>query len=277
MPQNDFLPFALGASPNITAQAIYAALAARSSGFQSGVAQSDQVNKVLRQAAFIGAMVAQFTADQANLAMLDNGDLPGAEANFLAAITHVVQTVMGSGGFAGQGALAAEIAARILGDNNEATARGQADGNEAAIRAAADTSEANQRTQDVAALYSNYQSADQSLLNTFNLYARLTDFGSGTGFQRMLSGGTVLQWGNGVTTTGNQDYTAFPVAFPSVVQAVIACENSAAGWSATPSPTVYGTTLLNNSAFHISVAVFNGGLPPAYSGGKGFSFIALGR
>ena len=276
MAQNDFMPFALAGNANVTAQAIYLALGARSSGFQSGVAQSDQVNKVLRQAAFIAAMVAQFTADQSGLNMLDNGDQAGAEANFLAAITHVVQTVLGMAGLANQTALAAEIAARILGDNNEAAARAQGDANEAALRAAADSTEAAQRTTDVTNLSNNYQAADSTLLALFGNYTRITDFQTGTGFQR-LANGTVIQWGEGITTTGYQDYVAFPVAFPNAVNCILACENSAVGWSSPPSPTVYGTGRVNNSAFHISVAVFNGSLAPAYSGGKGFAFIAIGR
>ena len=276
MPQNDFLPFALAGNANVTTQAAYLALGARSSGFQSGVAQSDQVNKVLRQAAFITAMVAQFTTDQSGFPVLDNGDLAGAEASFLAALTHVIQLQMTAGGFAYANNLAAEIAARIQADVNEANERARVDGNEAAIRAAADQSETSYRTQDVATLYTNYQAADQNLLNNFALYAPISSFASAAGYQ-WTQGGTLIQYGNGVTTTGNQDYQAFPVAFPNAVTAIVAVENAASGWSSPPSPTIFGTTKLNNSAFHVSVAVINGVSPPFFSAGKGYSFIAIGR
>jgi len=81
MSTNDFLPFGIGAGANVLSQSDYAALVARLSGFQSGVANSAQVNKAIRQAAFVAAMIGQFTADYGGDA-LDNGDLPTFEENF---------------------------------------------------------------------------------------------------------------------------------------------------------------------------------------------------
>ena len=46
---NEILPFGLGAESNVMTQAGYEALAARSGGFSSGVAKSEQLNKVWRQ------------------------------------------------------------------------------------------------------------------------------------------------------------------------------------------------------------------------------------
>ena len=86
MATNDFLPFGTGAGANVLTQAAYAGLAARLNGFQSGVAQSNQVNKAVRQAAFVAAMIGQFTADYGGDA-LDNGDLPTFEAHFKAALS----------------------------------------------------------------------------------------------------------------------------------------------------------------------------------------------
>ena len=60
---NAFLPFATGGTPNVIPDATYSALAARNTGFQSGVAVSSQLNKVWRQSASVAAMVGQFTAD----------------------------------------------------------------------------------------------------------------------------------------------------------------------------------------------------------------------
>jgi hypothetical protein len=77
MPTSDFLPFGTGGSPNVLAQAAYAALAARTAGFSAGVAKSNEVNKVLRQAAFVAAAVAQAAADNSGLDVLDDGDLAG--------------------------------------------------------------------------------------------------------------------------------------------------------------------------------------------------------
>lgn len=85
MADNDFLTFGTGAVANVLSQTDWAALADRSNGFQSGVARSAHVNKAIRQAAFVAAMIGQFTADYGGDA-LDNGDLPTFEDNFKAAL-----------------------------------------------------------------------------------------------------------------------------------------------------------------------------------------------
>lgn len=81
MSTNDFLPFGTGAGANVLPQTDWAALADRSNGFQSGKAKSLHVNKAIRQAGMIAAMIGQFTADYGGDA-LDNGDLPTLETNF---------------------------------------------------------------------------------------------------------------------------------------------------------------------------------------------------
>ncbi|EHU66613.1 hypothetical protein ECDEC3B_0099 [Escherichia coli DEC3B] len=53
------------------------ALPALISGFTAGKASSAQVNKVIRQASFIAAALAQFVSDKTQRDVLDNGDLPG--------------------------------------------------------------------------------------------------------------------------------------------------------------------------------------------------------
>lgn len=85
MATNEFLPFGTGAGANVVSQAVWAALATRANGFQNGVADPQPVNKALRQAAFVAAMIGQFTADYGGDA-LDNGDLPTFEAHFKAAL-----------------------------------------------------------------------------------------------------------------------------------------------------------------------------------------------
>jgi hypothetical protein len=74
MATNDFQPFAIGAGENVIAQAAYLAAAWRETGFLAGLAQSDQLNKVWRQSAFVGASLAQFIADTLGADVLDNGD-----------------------------------------------------------------------------------------------------------------------------------------------------------------------------------------------------------
>lgn len=73
--ENDFLPFAIGNDANVIDQATYAAAAFLAEGFQAGIANSAQLNKVWRQSAFVAAGLAQFMANQTGDAVLDNGDL----------------------------------------------------------------------------------------------------------------------------------------------------------------------------------------------------------
>lgn len=74
---NNFKPFALNPNANVTSQADWEALPALLSGFTAGKASSAQVNKAIRQASFIAAALAQYTANKSGLDVLDDGDLNG--------------------------------------------------------------------------------------------------------------------------------------------------------------------------------------------------------
>ncbi|HIA7159331.1 TPA: hypothetical protein ACWR4J_003232, partial [Escherichia coli] len=77
MAKNDFKAFATGKNANVMSQEEWEALPALLSGFTAGKAFSAQVNKVIRQASFIAAALAQFVSDKTQRDVLDNGDLPG--------------------------------------------------------------------------------------------------------------------------------------------------------------------------------------------------------
>lgn len=81
MATNDFLPFGGDGAANVIAQATYAALAQRTSGFQSGVAQSAQLNKVWRQSSIMSAVLAQFIADNSGANSVDDGTTATLLAN----------------------------------------------------------------------------------------------------------------------------------------------------------------------------------------------------
>ncbi|ESM88003.1 gp53-like domain-containing protein [Enterobacter roggenkampii] len=74
---NNFKPFATAANANVMSQADWEALPALLSGFISGPAKSAQVNKAIRQASFIAAALAQYTANKSGLDVLDDGDVAG--------------------------------------------------------------------------------------------------------------------------------------------------------------------------------------------------------
>ncbi|EGF5356961.1 phage tail protein [Escherichia coli] len=85
MATNNFKAFALDPNANITSQADWEALPALLSGFTAGKASSAQVNKALRQATTISALVGQFIANSGADA-LDNADVNGLVTKFTNAL-----------------------------------------------------------------------------------------------------------------------------------------------------------------------------------------------
>ncbi|ECQ7775788.1 phage tail protein [Salmonella enterica] len=93
MAKNDFKPFATGKGANVTSQPDWEALPALLSSFTAGKASSAQVNKALRQASFIAAALAQYTASKSGQDVLDDGDLSGFIAKMSAAFGKDFQTL----------------------------------------------------------------------------------------------------------------------------------------------------------------------------------------
>ncbi|EBX4958831.1 hypothetical protein E1927_10415 [Salmonella enterica subsp. enterica serovar Newport] len=93
MAKNDFKPFATGKGANVTSQPDWEALPALLSGFTAGKASSAQVNKALRQASFIAAALAQYTASKSGKDVLDDGDLSGFIAKMSTAFGKDFQTL----------------------------------------------------------------------------------------------------------------------------------------------------------------------------------------
>ena len=91
--QNDFLPFAAEPGANVLSQADYAAAPTTGPGYAAGVASSAAVNKTLRQVSLMAAMIAQFIVDKAVQPVVDDGTTATIEANFIAAILAVAQTI----------------------------------------------------------------------------------------------------------------------------------------------------------------------------------------
>lgn len=76
--QQDFIPFAIGDGANVIDQATYAAAAAAGFvgvGFSSGLAQSNQLNKVWRQSSVVAFITCQMISDYlVTENVLDNSD-----------------------------------------------------------------------------------------------------------------------------------------------------------------------------------------------------------
>lgn len=96
MATNDFLPFAAGGSANVLTQAQYAALAALTTGFQSGVADSKSVNKAWRQSSIMASVVGQMIASQSGQNAVDDGTTATLLANLIAAVKASSVAVVGT-------------------------------------------------------------------------------------------------------------------------------------------------------------------------------------
>lgn len=83
---NNFKPFAVGAGANVMTQADYETLAALLTGFQSGTAQSAQLNKVWRQSSIMAAVLAQFIVDLTGQDAIDDGTTSSLLAGLKSAV-----------------------------------------------------------------------------------------------------------------------------------------------------------------------------------------------
>lgn len=75
MAKNDFLPFAFTPGARVLEQAAYEGMTdLRQRGFDNGIAEPDQLNKVWRQSSAVASMVAKFISTSLNVDVLDDGD-----------------------------------------------------------------------------------------------------------------------------------------------------------------------------------------------------------
>ncbi|KUY54301.1 hypothetical protein [Burkholderia sp. RF2-non_BP3] len=95
MANNNFKPFAAAGGANVMAQADYEALAALLTGFQSGTAQSQQLNKVWRQSSIMAAVLAQFIVDLTGQDAIDDGTTATLLANLKMAVQAQTTALVG--------------------------------------------------------------------------------------------------------------------------------------------------------------------------------------
>ncbi|PHM55138.1 phage tail protein [Xenorhabdus sp. KK7.4] len=92
MAKNEFLPFGIADGANVLTNEEYGKLIARTNGFSSGVAKSQELNKVWRQASVIATVVAQFIAETNNQDVLDDGNLATLQKGLLSALRATVSS-----------------------------------------------------------------------------------------------------------------------------------------------------------------------------------------
>ncbi|TDB61653.1 tail fiber protein [Photorhabdus khanii] len=75
MAKNDFKAFATGENANTLSQEEYESLGFIEEGFKSGIARSEQLNKVWRQSSIIAAVIGKYIAEKTGEDVIDDGDL----------------------------------------------------------------------------------------------------------------------------------------------------------------------------------------------------------
>jgi len=87
---SEFKPFAVDGGANVVTQAEYEALLAGDllEGFEAGLARSNQMNKVWRQASVIAAAVSSAVSQVIAQNLLDNGDVAAVTAQVVEAFTN---------------------------------------------------------------------------------------------------------------------------------------------------------------------------------------------
>lgn len=86
MAKNDFKPFATGEFSNVLSQADYEVLPAVGAGFNTGIARSEELNKVWRQSSVMAAVIGNFIAEQSGDDVLDDGNLANLKLSLEKAI-----------------------------------------------------------------------------------------------------------------------------------------------------------------------------------------------
>lgn len=94
MAKNDSLPFATADGANVLSADEYQKLTSRSNGFSAGVARSQELNTVWRQASVIAHVVAQFIADTNTSDVADNGDLDALKTGLISALSKNVSNTV---------------------------------------------------------------------------------------------------------------------------------------------------------------------------------------
>ncbi|WP_409014024.1 phage tail protein [Arsenophonus sp.] len=94
MAKNEILPFAIADGANVLPADEYQKLPARNNGFSAGVARSQELNKVWRQASMIAHVVAQFIAETNNSDVLDDGNVDKLKAGLISALSKNVNNTV---------------------------------------------------------------------------------------------------------------------------------------------------------------------------------------
>ncbi|WP_334468719.1 phage tail protein [Arsenophonus sp. PmNCSU2021_1] len=94
MAKNEILPFGIADGANVLPAGEYQKFTARNNGFSAGVARSQELNTVWRQASMIAHVVAQFIAETNNSDVLDDGNVDKLKAGLISALSKNVNNTV---------------------------------------------------------------------------------------------------------------------------------------------------------------------------------------
>lgn len=94
MAKNEILPFGIADGANVLPADEYQKLTARNNGFSAGVARSQELNTVWRQASMIAHVVSQFIAETNNSDVLDDGNVDKLKAGLISALSKNVNNTV---------------------------------------------------------------------------------------------------------------------------------------------------------------------------------------
>ncbi|WP_063657811.1 phage tail protein [Candidatus Arsenophonus triatominarum] len=94
MAKNEILPFGIADGANVLLAEEYQKLTARNNGFSAGVARSQELNTVWRQASMIAHVVAQFIAETNNSDVLDDGNVDKLKTGLISALSKNVNNTV---------------------------------------------------------------------------------------------------------------------------------------------------------------------------------------
>ncbi|HHT8322282.1 TPA: gp53-like domain-containing protein [Enterobacter roggenkampii] len=236
MAKNDFKPFATGAGANVMSQADWEALPALLTGFQSGKASSAQMNKIFRQAGFIAAALAQYTANKSGLDVLDDGDVSG----FIAKMT----TALGKD-FQGLDATLTALAGLATGANKLPYFTGADTAAQTDLTSVGRDIIGKSTIADILTYLGLKTAAQRDVGTGTNQIPDMNSFASGSGWMKFPSG-KIIQYGYQTSSSSSSVIVNFPIPFPTQCFGVTGAGTDASAAN------IAGCQVIDKSGFFLS-------------------------
>lgn len=269
MATNNFKPFATAANANVTAQADWESLPALLSGFTAGKASSAQVNKAIRQASFIAAALAQYTANKSGLDVLDDGDLNGFISKMGTAFGKDFQAL---------DATLSALAGLATGANKLPYFTGNDTAAQTDLTSVGRDIIGKNTIADILTYLGLGEAAKRNVGTGENQIPDMNDFTSSLtspGWQKLPSG-LIIQWGTANPSSTGEIFITFPVAFSAYPMYVGFGPQQASLPNVVQSPVISAPTITNLGCGVRNLMIPTAGGAPVASMSS-FFWIAVGK